>query len=232
MYAAAGIAVLGLILAVFLAPLVPRAPSSGGTGERPPEQPATPVANPQPPAEGPEAPPGTGPATRSSGGTLRIGAEADAYVCGRRRGNHGKAVYIRVRADGTVSFIRFDVSALRGPVRKAVLRLRHRHGFQGGQEGAVVGLAPVENQDWGERGVRGENEPPAGEVVARWTATEEDPPHLDVTGPVNAALAAGRAKVSFRLTVEKPGADPERSLDFHSREVQDETKRPVLEVTP
>jgi hypothetical protein len=201
-----------------------------GAGAPPPPPPGE---RPGPPEEQPAPAEQTGFVTRLPDGTLRLPAEADAYLYGEKRANYGEASIIKVDADKRASgFVRFDVSALRGPVRSAVLRFRYRYRFKEELDGAVIGLAPVESQDWGEMSISGKNEPPAGPVCARWTASADSEPRFDVTGPVNAALAAGRKKVSFKLTMERRGRDPTEPLALASRDFGDAAKHPALEITP
>jgi hypothetical protein len=139
------------------------------------------------------------PQVRVADATVRGGQFA-----GRNFGTADRLVVKNSIADYTWdTYLRFDLSGVRGEVAAATVRLVPVHVGQP-LENAV---ALVADNRWGEKALTWDNKPPSGPAFARWTVVEGGPVEFDVTGPVRAALA-GDKKLSLRVfaPVRKRGA--------------------------
>ncbi len=130
------------------------------------------------------------PEVRVVDATVRGGKYADR--------NFGTALQLVVKnsiADYTWdTYLRFDLSGVRGPVERAVVRLVPVYVGQPIRTAAAL----VPDNNWSESTITWNNKP-AGEVpFAHWTTEEGKTVELDVTSLVRAALAGDR-KLSLRL---------------------------------
>jgi hypothetical protein len=92
------------------------------------------------------------------------------------------------------SYLRFNLSGLKGEVREAVVRLVPLHVGQPLENAAAL----VPDNHWGETTLTWENKPPSGPAFARWWIVEGKPVEFNVTRFVQAALA-GDKKLSLRI---------------------------------
>ncbi len=122
------------------------------------------------------------------------------------------------------TYLRFDLSGLKGEVRAAAVRL---FPVRVGQalENAV---ALVHDNQWGETTLTWNSRPLCGPAFAHWTVAEGEPVEFDVTRLVQAALA-GDKKLSLRIfaPVRKRGSS---FVEYGSRRGEAEA-RPQLLVT-
>lgn len=129
----------------------------------------------------------------------RVGAgtpAADAYVEeGAASGeNFGLANKLKVStATGSAeqdAYLKFDLAEVHHPVDRAILTL-----YPLAEDGSPVhALAEVFDDAWSETGLTWDNQPGGGGTVfVSWTPVAGEPIDLDVTGQLNAAVAAGRA---------------------------------------
>jgi hypothetical protein len=122
------------------------------------------------------------------------------------------------------TYLRFDLSGLKGNVSEATVRLVPVRVGQPIETAAAL----VSDNRWSEATITWDNKPSSGPVVARWTAEEGKAVEFDVTRLVQAALEGDR-KLSLRLFA------PERKrgsafVQYGSRRAEPES-RPQLLVT-
>jgi len=125
--------------------------------------------------------------------------EADTWTVGEGWLAHtirGKEESIRVTNRGEGAFLRFKLPELSGPVAAATLRL-FRVRSEGVGEGTRYRALAVEDITWDEAKLVWANRPKTGATLAEFKSTRV--PRIDVTKAVNAALRAGKGKVSFCL---------------------------------
>jgi hypothetical protein len=133
---------------------------------------------------------GLRPEVRVTDATVRAGQFA-----GRNFGTASRLVVKNSIADYTWdTYLRFDLSGIKGEVRQAVVRLvpvRVGHPLENA-------AALVPDNRWGETTLTWDNKPPSGPAFARWTVAEGEPVEFDVTRFARAALAGDR-KLSLRI---------------------------------
>jgi hypothetical protein len=120
------------------------------------------------------------------------------------------------------SYLRFDLSGIKGPVSQAVVRLVPVHVGHPME----IAAAMVPDNLWGETTLTWNNKPPSGPPFARWLAEEGKATEIDVTRLVQVALA-GDKKLSLRLFA------PERKrgsafVQYGSRRGEAETRPQLL----
>jgi hypothetical protein len=145
---------------------------------------------------------------------------------GRNFGTADRLVVKNSIADYTwETYLRFDLSGVKGKVATATVRLVPLRVGQPLDNAAAL----VSDNTWSETGITWDNKPSSGAFVARWTIEAAGKPiEFDVTRQVQEALAADR-KLSLRLFA------PERKrgsayVEYGSRRGEAES-RPQLSVT-
>ena len=148
-----------------------------------------------------------------------VGSEADSFVnSAAPTTNYGGEM--RIRADATprkVSYVRFDASAVTGPLARATLRLYVLEATAG-----TIEVRRVADNTWGERSITHANAPPLG---------DESVTHGPTDGPrwlaidVTRLVGSGGGKVSLAVTTT---SDEEKT--FRPRE--DLKAYPRLELEP
>jgi hypothetical protein len=122
------------------------------------------------------------------------------------------------------TYLRFDLSGIKGRVGEAVVRLVP---VRVGQP-FTNAVALVADNQWGETTLTWDTRPPSGPAFAGWTVREGEPVEFDVTGLVQDALAGDR-KLSLRVFA--PNYERAKSfVQYGSRKGGSES-RPQLLVT-
>jgi hypothetical protein len=124
------------------------------------------------------------------------------------------------------TFLRFDLSGVKGPIRDATVRLVPIKVGQPMENAAAV----VPNSDfWSEQVITWDTKPPSGPAFANWTVVEPKPIQLDVTQQVREALMTdSRLALRIFAPIRKRGS---AYVQYGSREGSPEL-RPQLIVTP
>jgi len=144
---------------------------------------------------------------------------------GRNFGTAPRLVVKNSVADYTWdTYLRFDLSGVKGNVARATVRLVPVYVGQPIQ----IAASFVPDNQWGETTITWDNKPPAGPAFARWTTEARKVVEVDVTPLVQTALA-GDKKLSLRLFApdRKRGSS---FAQFGSRRGEAES-RPQLLVT-
>jgi hypothetical protein len=124
--------------------------------------------------------------------------EADAYVgsgkyASSNYGLTGSLIARKTDRDyGRAIFMRFDLSALRGKVVSARLRLTCA------QTGYYHRIGLVKDDSWKETGITWQNKPSSGPALLKWSPTAQKPVSLDMTALVRQELKGDR-KLSLRI---------------------------------
>jgi hypothetical protein len=161
------------------------------------------------------------PQVRVADATVRAGQFA-----GRNFGSADRLVVKNSIADYTWdTYLRFDLSGVRGEVTAAAVRLVPLHVGQPLENAAAF----VADNRWGEKTLTWDNKPPSGPAFARWTVVEGGPVEFEVTALVRAALA-GDKKLSLRIfaPVRKRGAS---FVEYGSRKGRAEARPRLLLTT-
>jgi hypothetical protein len=125
---------------------------------------------------------------------------ADAAVRGGRFSgrNFGAAPQLMVKNSipdySWDTYLRFDLSGVKGQVRAAAVRLTPVRVGQPFENAAAL----VPDHRWGEAAITWDDRPPSGPAFARWTVEEGKPVEFDVTRLAQEALAGDR-KLSLRI---------------------------------
>jgi hypothetical protein len=154
----------------------------------------------------------------------------DATVRGGQYADQSFGTSLRLMVKNSIpdytwdTYLRFDLSGVKGQVSKATVRLVP---VRVGQPIELAAALVADNR-WGETTITWNNKPLSEPAFARWTTEEGKPVELDVTRLVQTALAGDR-KLSLRLFA------PERKrgssyAQFGSRRGEAET-RPQLLIT-
>ncbi|MFM7320110.1 MAG: DNRLRE domain-containing protein [Armatimonadota bacterium] len=118
--------------------------------------------------------------------------------------------------EARIAYLTFTVPAAGGKVGKAVLRLH------GSVEGMAVSDAVrgVTNTSWTEEALRWANRPATGSVLSERTVRlgAASWVEFDVTRHVATAVAAGRTRIGFAVSMIAPGQPVARNHQFGSRE--------------
>jgi hypothetical protein len=143
--------------------------------------------------------------------------------------NFGTAPQLMVKnsiADYTwETYLRFDLSGIRGSVREARVRLVP---VCVGRPFANAAAVVPDNQ-WGETTVTWGSKPAAGLAIAQWVVREGEPVEFDVTPFVQEALAADRR---LSLCIFAPRRERGRSYAQYGSREGDPEARPQLLITP
>ena len=123
------------------------------------------------------------------------------------------------------TFLRFDLTGVKGPVSEATVRLVP---VKVGQpmENAVA-VVPS-NDSWSEQLITWDTKPPSGPTIGTWTVTENVPIEFDVTQQVREALAADK-RLALRIFAPKRKRGS-AYVQYGSRE-GDPNLRPQLLIT-
>jgi len=127
--------------------------------------------------------------------------------------------------ESRIAYLTFTVPASGGKVDRAILRL---HGSVEGM--AVVDIVrSVADTSWTESGLRWDNRPTLGAALAERTVRPGSAAwvEFDVTRHVAAAVAAGRTRIGFAVSLAAPNQPVARNHRFGSRE---SSSAPVLEL--
>ncbi|MDG1301240.1 MAG: DNRLRE domain-containing protein, partial [Opitutae bacterium] len=159
-----------------------------------------------------------------------IAPQADAHVIGgvSANGNYGSNVELLCKTDGNAdftreSYLRFDLSGLSGTVGSAKLRLKVAATTGSGDTHAAYAVA---DDSWTESGIKWNNKPAAGSMIASATAPAVDAwIELDVSAQVAAELA-GDQTFSTALVAAGTGL-----VRYHSKEAASSEDHPELLVT-
>ena len=103
--------------------------------------------------------------TRTQAATFTFVAEADAYVYENSSQNYGAIPLLRTDIDGVsgnafVSYLRFNVQNLDGPIDNATLRL-----FAMDTNSDVFTIYSVSDNTWDELAINATNKPALGNVI-------------------------------------------------------------------
>jgi hypothetical protein len=122
------------------------------------------------------------------------------------------------------TYLRFDLSGIKGRVSEARVRLFPVHVGQPFLNAAAVAA----DNPWGEGSLTWDTKPPSGPAFAEWTVREGEPVEFDVTRLVGEALA-GDKKLSLRLFA--PRFERGKSFVQYGSRKGDAASRPQLLVT-
>jgi hypothetical protein len=124
------------------------------------------------------------------------------------------------------TFLRFDLSGVKGPIRDATVRLAPIKVGQPMENAAAV----VPSGDfWGEQLITWGTKPPSGPAFAHWIVTEPKPIEFDVTQQVREALATDK-RLALRIFSPKRKRGS-AYVQYGSREGSPDL-RPELIITP
>jgi hypothetical protein len=124
------------------------------------------------------------------------------------------------------TFLRFDLSGIKGPIRDATVRLTPIKVGQPMENAAAV----VPSGDfWSEQLITWDTKPPSGLAFANWTVAEANPIELDVTQQVREALMTD-SRLTLRIFAPKRKRGS-AYVQYGSREGSPDL-RPQLIITP
>jgi len=159
--------------------------------------------------------------------------EADTSVRSGIKRNYGTEPLLTLARDAKVvtaeALLRFDLGAIRKPVRKARLHL----GVALMDSGSALPheVLSIPGTEWNEVQVNWTSRPGAGEVIGRWSlAPGANTALVDVTAAVSEAVRAGRPKLAICLRLADGTPAGSRAI-YHSRENR-EKQGPALLVWP
>ena len=124
------------------------------------------------------------------------------------------------------TFLRFDLTGVKGPVSEATVRLVPVKVVQPMENAAAVVHS---NDSWSEQLITWDTKPPSGPALATWTVTGNTPVEFEVTQQVREALAADK-RLALRIFAPKRKRGS-AYVQYGSRE-GDSNLRPQLLITP
>lgn len=124
------------------------------------------------------------------------------------------------------TFLRFDLSGVKGPIRDAAVRLVP---IKVGQPMENAAAVVSSGDSWSEQLITWDTKPPSGPAFANWTVTELKPVDIDVTQKVREALTTDR-RLTLRIFAPKRKRGS-AYVQYGSREGSPDL-RPQLIITP